>query len=690
MLNEIYTLHKSLERCGIVPEKVHPWLTYHKKSDGFIVGINESGKVRRIEFQPKEKMVTTWKLMPSNQKSFPVLNLKIPIWLPNQSVEEIRTFLNGKKGVTRFNQLNSIIKDANLFPHNKDHDIDNYIAILNKRFSDFPAELQKKLKGTDLEQSAFFSLLIRIQKISGKAELFLQQLSEIIINACIEGRLESVEVVEQLLLGKWHKKKEIYETGDIPIVFDVNNYSDFECRIFDEEIKDRMSKVLLQEKKIQVTPKKCALSGIIGSLEDKKFPEPKLPILGKSYLFSMNKDAGCHYRYGKVSAGNYPVNSDLANDLQDSLLYITSPDRKGQTWCSVPSSDKKESNLLISYLENMPISEIDLSFLSETGGTEADFEAAAKVVCDALKGNKAITPDDQLRIFVLKSVDKGRRQVLFNSTFPVSSILNGIEIWQKGAKNHPSFSLVVPLKKGEKARALNPFCPSPSGVMRLFHYQWIRNGLDNTAVQGCRLNDVYDLFFGSTEKNKKLYTRFLKTLLRQTCPLLLGIGEALNTKTIKIYSIDAKKTTLLAIGFLAILLDKLGHKKEEYMKNEAFQIGRILSLADTLHKEYGKVVRKDIPTQLLGNAMMKIALDNPQRALARLNQRLLIYKAWADKGGEEAKLAKWAVSEMGGISRKLEESDLGFRPDEAAQAKMLLGYLARNAKKDNNKQGETK
>ena len=121
------------------------------------------------------------------------------------------------------------------------------------------------------------------------------------------------------------------------------------------------------------------------------------------------------------------------------------------------------------------------------------------------------------------------------------------------------------------------------------------------------------------------------------------------------------------------------------MKGEAFKVGRILSLADTLHREYSKIVRKDdIPAQLLGNAMMKTALDNPQRALARLNQRLLVYKAWADKGGEEAKLAKWAVNEMGKVAQTLEESDLSFRPDEAAQAKMLLGYLARNEKDKNN------
>jgi hypothetical protein len=392
----------------------------------------------------------------------------------------------------------------------------------------------------------------------------------------------------------------------------------------------------------------------------------------------MNKDAPCHYRYGHISTANYPVNVELANDLQDCLLYITAPERKNKTWRAVPGSDRKESNLLVSYLENMPINDIDFSFLGDGSDKEADFEATAKLVCDALKGKK-VSPDDQVRIFVLKSVDTGRRQVLFNSAFSVSMIFNGLELWQKGSKNHPAFSLVIPSEKGKKAVPFAPFCPSPSSIMYLFHYQWIRNGYGNTAVQGCRLSDVYDLFFSTGNRNRKLCIKFLRTLLRQTSSLLLGVGEALHTKTIKKYSVEAKRHTLLTVGLIGILLYKLNHEKEKYMKQETFQIGRILSLVDTVHKEYGKVVRKkDIPAQLIGNAMMKIALDNPQRALARLPQRLLVYKAWADKSGEDAKLAKWALGEIGKISLELENSDLSFRPDEAAQAKMLLGYLARN------------
>jgi hypothetical protein len=683
MLSEIYTLHKNLKRCGVEPEKIHPWLTYHKKADGFIVGIDHSGDVRRIEFLPKEKIAMTWKLMPSNQISFPVFNLKTPIWSPHQSGEEIQTALKGKKRHEYFEQLKTICDEAELYPHNKDKNLERHIQSIEKKFSVFPSELQEILEANMTSDHIFFALLVYVQKTAKKGKIFLLQLSEIAISWSMQNRIESGELIEQLLIGKWHEGERIYKPGDIPIVLDVEDYSRFSFRIFDDEIKNQINKVLLLKKEEVTSKDVCALSGIVGPLESKKFPEPKLPILGQSYLYSMNKDARCHYRYGKVSAANYPVNFELTKELKDSLLFITSPERKGQTWCSVPGSNKKESNLLISYLESMPVSDIDLGFLGDDRGSEGEFEATAKSVCDALKGKPAICSSDQLRLFVLKSVDKGRRQVLFNSTFTIESIFSGIEEWRNGTKNTPSFSLIIPLKKGEKAKKYRPFCPSPTSVMRLFHYQWIRNGLSSSSVHGCRLSDVYNLFFESSSKSEKLCYHFLKRLIKQMTPLLIGIGGAVNSESELNYSIEAKRSTLFAVGLLGILLYKLDHKKEGYMKGEAFQIGRLLSLVDTLHKEYCKVVRKtELPSQLLGNTMMKTALDSPQRALARLNQRLLVYKAWADKGHEEAKLGKWALSEMGEIAQKLENVDLSFRPDEAGQAKILLGYLARNKKND--------
>ncbi|MCX6179287.1 MAG: hypothetical protein NT163_07990 [Chlorobiales bacterium] len=685
MLSELYTLHESLRRCGIVPEKSDTWITYHKKEDGFVVGLDEEGEVKRIEYLPKQRMAEVWKAAPSNHHSFPALNLKVPVWQPSESVESIRASLKGKKGKVRVEQVKAICNASALCPHGKGQSLDQYLQNFSKRLTAFPKELDLIIRPVLDADCIVLDLLNRVQKIRNQSGQFLRQLSELAINASLDGRLDSWELVERLLLGMWDEKENNYKSFDIPIVLDVDNYSDFSFRIFDGLVKKQVNDALFQHKGVGIGQGVCALSGESGELENDKFPQPKLPILGPSYLYSMNKDAKCHTRYGRISTASYPVNKELAVELQNSLLFITANEREGKTWCSVPGSSKKERDILIAYLEKMPVNDIDFSFLGEQENMEGEFEASAKQVCEALRGNPMISADDELRIFVLKSVDKARRQVLFNSVFSVSKIINGNELWLKGATNHPLFSLTIPLKKGEKAKALAPFCPSPSAVMRFFHFQWIRNGQEKSEVHGCRLSDVFDLMFADSELSKKLCIKFLKLVLRQVHPLLIGVGGALHLGQVNRnvqysldkYSIESKKATLVAVSLISILLYKLGFKKEDYMNEIAFQIGRILSLVDTLHREYSKVVRDDIPNQLLGNSMMKTALDNPQRALARLNQRLLVYKAWVDKGGEEARLAKWAVGEMGKIARGLENCDLDIRLDDIGQAKMLLGYLAR-------------
>ena len=124
------------------------------------------------------------------------------------------------------------------------------------------------------------------------------------------------------------------------------------------------------------------------------------------------------------------------------------------------------------------------------------------------------------------------------------------------------------------------------------------------------------------------------------------------------------------------------------MKNSGYYIGRLLSLADLLHEQYcihvrnGGDITNGLPPQLLGNSLMRGAMDNPVQALARLQERLTVYSAWARKEqGERSKLAKWAMGEMGRVSETLSELELPTRTNDMMKAEILLGYLAKPEKK---------
>lgn len=122
------------------------------------------------------------------------------------------------------------------------------------------------------------------------------------------------------------------------------------------------------------------------------------------------------------------------------------------------------------------------------------------------------------------------------------------------------------------------------------------------------------------------------------------------------------------------------------MNKAPFLVGRMLSLADVLHKEYCQHNRDGkIPPKLIGNSLMPVATDNPQAGLARLRERIMVYQGWANTiQGGDCGLAKWALARMGEVAQKLTDTELPDSTTDADQAQMLLGYLSswKNAKTD--------
>jgi hypothetical protein len=120
------------------------------------------------------------------------------------------------------------------------------------------------------------------------------------------------------------------------------------------------------------------------------------------------------------------------------------------------------------------------------------------------------------------------------------------------------------------------------------------------------------------------------------------------------------------------------------MQETAFLLGRLLSLADTLHLQYCEKKRdNDVPPQLLGNQHLAMAALNPIGALATLCDRLRIYKAWADTDRTgKAGLAKWAVARMGEVATGLKGNLLERALNDSEKAELLLGYLVREAKSE--------
>ena len=103
------------------------------------------------------------------------------------------------------------------------------------------------------------------------------------------------------------------------------------------------------------------------------------------------------------------------------------------------------------------------------------------------------------------------------------------------------------------------------------------------------------------------------------------------------------------------------------------------------------------PPQLIGNALLSVAADNPKRSFARLLIRWKIYQAWANKEPWPEKIPQetkteqekqnvkrlWAIRRAKGalkdaevLSRELNEKDIPERINDSVKAELLLGYMA--------------
>ena len=692
MLNELYQLSRNLQKCGIVFETPHQDVKKPGKGDGFIVGVNSKGQPENIEYIDSENMTKLWAIRKGKHNSFPYIKLK-PL-----------------RNVT----LNDTLRDVLKKLRNKKNAKDDYRAKLEQICADSDINKQEvliskwakqKIQTLSDKDKRIDSLIQLIGRIPGDAiqtasfistleGLFLQKMQSIIDNGYGKSEKKGKkrqEIYETLLIGKVKKEKGKEKVVcDVPLFFDVSDWPRYSCRVADPTMGKLVGAYLPAGQQTGVQGI-SALEGETKVLHLGPYPDPTLPAVGIAYLFSMNKDIPCHDRYRLIGSKIFLLSTDAVEAAHGALQWCVAESRKGKTWQGVPNIKRKQ-DLLISYLEEKPENDIKLasifaaSDVDEGVTAEAAFENKAKTVCAALRGEAGLTDSSQVNVIVISKVDEGRAQVVLNAAYTIKNIVQSLEEWRVAADNGPPFSLLLPGKKGEKALRVAPSSPSPMDVMKCLQNQWIKNGIDKRNVPGVYLRHVYDLYLGSTFIARQAANNFMNLALQRLGELFIGYAGADHSNNIKEYSLDARKTVLNGISILAIVLYKLGIEKEDYMKNAAFSVGRMLALADKLHYAYcWKVRKKEIPLQLIGNAIMRTALDNPLKGLSMISERLPIYHAWAtnvqDDGTDESvtkqvRLAKWVLGQLGQVSAALENADIPKQTDDAIKAQVLLGYLA--------------
>jgi hypothetical protein len=694
MLSEAYDLRRSLDETSFDVPANHPDVKRPGKNPGYRVRLRDNEHLQTVEEVDRESMGRLWYHREGKANAFPVV--KIQHALLAVSIDDpLRKKFDALKK-TEQNQRRKLLREAidNREFQLPAHDEQTWKRLRNKGLDwlDIFAE-------TDEQYLALPCMLRRFVASMASPADFLRHLCQLIVQRLEQGILQDTLLVERLLIGKIPDQP---AKADIPVVFDIEE-SHYPVSLADSKMRSYVSRRLRDIDKREPDGI-CALLGVPQPLLKRRFPEPNLGALGETKLFSKYDATPCEFRYLKNQSDwgdaskSFPVGQWVAADIADGLSALTARDLRGKTWRMVANgkwegsgrNKKEKKDLLLIYCEGQPIisDEAADTFGSDDREKRNQFENDAQALCRALDGIIRHRPHSRLHLLLIGKADKEKKQILMHMTITPQELFDAAERWQRAVReNLPTVTLLLPPEeKGQKAVEGRPLPPYPDRVVRLLSSEWIRGGTEEVKLAGPALRQVLDMMLRSPGKWQEAAKNLLHLTIQRIGPLLVGVAAALHSggkEQIEKFKPVAREAALRAVALLGILLDALGREKEVYMNETAFQLGRLLSMADTLHREYCLYVRKgSIPPQLIGNALMPAAADNPEDAIDRLRERMNIYQAWAIKSsGEEYRLAKWAVGQMGEICHAIKRP-LPTKTDQKFRAELFLGYMARPPKEN--------
>lgn len=695
MLNELYAAGASLADAHVQLQDWHPAYTPVPKAakgasgkPAFFVFINSDGTIARVEriTDPSEtEGLRKWET--SNGYSFPYFNIP-PLWWiefrpsgkdKTKDDEDFKHKLD-KEALTRDELerfIDSRTKSSKKFENKwEESQIKRVTDCLHK----LPKQLEIILGTPPKEFDAITSL---IQRTAGlDRQKFCESLKTVLVRQVLESP-QSMRFYFGALFHYGDMKPEnsisiLLEVADAGSNYPVKN------RKVSEWINSRL---LAGERSTStesiLTPRVTDAFGLSASGSDEAFPDVTVSLLGKIILRAMNHESRCQYRYGAINQASCPVGSESRRSMKSALEWLTDKSRSGLTWARADQGE-----LVLAYPSVLPPSPPGLAtFFGGSAEEDIDgtgrFESCARGVIGALHGLIAKQPDLDVRVIVLRKMDKARTRVSTQRRYSAKHLIQSAENWQQGCRNVPRI-LIKEFVEKARAEWREPSIPFPMEVTKILNSVWARDGKTVSTVSSFGSNDAISLMLEQGPPLQMIVQRALYAITHNSIGLFLALGQSHAQGQALWPNKGPNRHASLLPSILGLLLFKLEVQKEDYMTAPPYLVGRLLSLADQLHYHYCQHVRKgQVPPQLMGNALMATALEEPLKALALYSNRILPYQAWARTvSGDAAGLARYFLAELGKIGADMEQVILPERCMDSDKAQMLIGYLARSEKSE--------
>ncbi len=683
MLLELKDLDRSLSDAGIVPKVTEQRIQPYPRRPALEVRLSRSGQITGLKSLDESQVQAIRKFECSKgglRESTPGFNVD-PLWRTKAGNLSFDDWLKDwrkkwKAAAENPAKCARLIEErASLSEANWDFSESSKINICLSRAA---ATLRNELAGTtDPKLLAVLELLARSETIDAVQlhETLFKSLRAAATNGFLG--LTPDDCRKILYSDREPGNRKTAPNEVFSLVLELDDASAFDgYPVSHQAVWDALNDHLLA-KQVSSAPGGTPAVGIFGEPLPPKIgsmPERTLPRIGKVKLFSLSGQTPCQSRYGLIESAASPVGPEVQDRLSAALDWVCDADRDGQTWSDVSNScGYKQLALLLAYPSKMPTKRITLSGMmagrmrDTQTRLESGFAIRSKPVVETLKGLMVEVPNLTITVVVIAKADTARKKLLYSRQFSALRMVDAASEWQADARNFPPIRIRTFKDRDPVWRA--PLIPFPDEIVQLINTCWDSAGVKFKAVSNARIGLGLALLLETGAPLAMAVDEALRALVRNVTPLVLALARA-HTESRVAAAVVAGNLPLLVPSILGLLLAKDGHKKGDYMSQNAYLIGRLMSLADEFHRNYCERERKGLPRprSLIGNALMPMALENPTAGLARLAERLTLYQRVADTGLRD---------EAGAVSQAIAKKALPPRCSDAEKAQMLLGYLAR-------------
>ncbi len=696
MLNELYELSLSLEKARIAPTEWHPDLKelpkVSKAKPCFKVYLAQDGAITEIESIGDSAQIDGLRKWQSggNGYSFPCFNVR-PLFkaYAGSGAKDIekKKFDDWLKGFKKAQVLNdAAASELESYTENGnalwgDEDKKRIATCLGS----IPSKLNAMLGEPPDEYRAMTALIERCRKTT--ADKFFQQLARL-LKEHIRNNPTTCDNYTGFLLHCGTNPP----NNDVQIVLELaDGLSAFPLPAAHSTVHGWVNRQLLthggDESSGGVASSVHADAfGFISEDWKSKLAEVNVPILGGVKLRAMNPESPCQTRYRQIDATSFVVGKEIRKRVKGALEWLTDDERQGKTWGNV-SFARDDKEILLVYPSELPKAPVAAVAMFGGAATNAATQSArfvdyAEDVAKALHTISRPLKEVEMRVFALRKMDKARTQISCKRQYSAERLIAAATEWQTSCGNVPKIEIRQWGKeKGDKPVSQPLEVPFPLEVIWCLNTPWPKAADDaKKRVREFSSSDGIGLLLDEGVRLKPLLERALHAAIRNGGNLLMAMAHTQHQGGIHKVNGKYDKQKLLLPAILGLLLAKLECNKGDYMKTAPYLIGRMLSLADQIHYHYCQHVRKgSVPSQLIGNALMTTALEEPVKALALYAQRILPYQAWARTAkGDEGKLAGWFLSELGKVCSDVALANMPDRCADVDKAQMMLGYLAKN------------